>query len=98
MSWNSFKELADQKSQKHKVWQQASESLVLTEANNLLPSVFGVQIDHLAQAVYLKKKVLTIAVLSDDVLAQVERKKIDFINLINQKFAGEVVKDLYFLR
>ncbi|MCB9802445.1 DUF721 domain-containing protein [Candidatus Nomurabacteria bacterium] len=97
MPWDSFKAVASGRVGKNQLWQQATEALVLEKANALLLEFFGQNLDHLARAVYLKKKILTIAILSDQVLADLEIKQSEFIEAINLSFQTEVVRSLYFL-
>lgn len=98
MPWDSFKSVASGRVGKNQLWQQATEALILEKANELLSEILSFEPEHLAQAVYLKNKTLTIAVLSEKILAQLEQKQEELIQKINQEFETEVVLDLYFLK
>jgi hypothetical protein len=97
MSWDSFKNLAQSKIISNKTWQQAKESLVIEYANRLLIESFGDKTEHKAQAVYFKDQILTIAVLSDRMLGELELGKHQFLTAINDHFHKNIVKDLQFL-
>lgn len=97
MSWDSFKEVASGRVNKHQVWRQVTEKLIIQEANNLLHSFFGKTILNTAQAIYFKNKVLNFAILEDKSEQEITAKKEEFIRILNQKFQSEVVEDLYFL-
>lgn len=97
MSWDSFKNLAQQKITNNNTWKQAKESLVIEYANKLLRDSFGEKIENKARAVYFKDHVLTIAVLSDKILGELELSKHQFLTAINAHFHQNTVKDLQFL-
>lgn len=97
MPWNSFKNLAKYKTTHDHTWKQAKDSLIIDNANTLLVQFFGDDVEHKAQAIYFKKKLLTIAILSDDVLQKLIDDKKMFIEAINEYWQQEVVDDLHFL-
>lgn len=92
MSWNSFKDLAQTKATQQPVYQQAQSSLVITEANKLIAELFPASANK-AQAVYLKDKTLTMAVLTDNLAIDLLNKKQDFLQKLNKKFNNTVVDD-----
>lgn len=97
MSWDSFKDVASGRVNKHQVWRQATEKMIIQEANDLLSSFFGTTILNTAQAIYFKNKVLSFAILEDKSEQEITKKRAEFIEALNQKFQAEVVEDLYFL-
>ena len=97
MSWDSFKDVASGRVNKHQVWRQVTEQLIIQEANSLLHSFFGEKILNTAQAIYFKNKVLSFAILAEQSEQDISAKKAEFIQVLNQKFQSEVVEDLYFL-
>lgn len=92
MSWNSFKDLAQTKVKQQPVYQQAQNSLIITEANKLIVELFP-ESKNKAQAVYLKDKTLAIAVLTDDLAINLINKKREFLQSLNKKFDSTVVDD-----
>jgi len=97
MAWNTFKEVANKKLDQQGVWQQAKESLVIEQANSFLLELFGKEINHKAQAIYLKDGILTIAILSDDWQIKIYANKHQFLQVLNNHFHKNIVKDLQFL-
>jgi hypothetical protein len=97
MSWNSFKNLAKQKTYQSHTWRQAKDSLVIEHANKQLLQMLGDQAENKAQVIYFKNKILTIAVLSDEVLARLTEDKEVFIAAINEHWQQSLVTDLHFL-
>ncbi|MBT4349932.1 hypothetical protein HOD19_04130 [bacterium] len=97
MPWNSFKNLAKYKVTHNNTWKQAKDSLVIDSANKLLVQFFDDDVESKAQAIYFKKKLLTIAILSDDILHKLTEDKAMFIEAINAYWQQEVVDDLHFL-
>ena len=91
-----LKDLVKQKFGRQKIYQQAQESLVISEANKLLAEVLP-QAKAGLEAIYLKNKILTVAVLNDDLLPGLKAKKAKFIDKLNGKFTDQVVVDWNFL-
>ncbi len=93
---DQFKDLIQQKFGQQKVYQQAQEGLVLAEANKLLAKLWP-QWQTGLQAVYLKNKIVTIAVLYDEALPDLQQRKSQLIQEVNDKFSAPVIIDWQFL-
>lgn len=97
MSWNSFKDLANQVVTKKGIKTQIQESLVLESANRLLVDFLSGQSKDKMSAVYFKAGVLTIAALDDNFLEKLMTDKDLFIANLNIKLGEEIVVKLNFL-
>ena len=97
MPWDSFKNVAQQKMNSDNTWKQAEDSLVIDQANSFLLELFGKEINHKARAIYLKDGILTIAILSDDWQFKIHANKHQFLQVLNNHFHKNIVKDLKFL-
>lgn len=97
MAWSAFKDLVGEHLQA-KGWQaKVQDALVISEANQIILNFFGVRAHAQARAVYFKDGVLTIAVLSQGLWAELESQKQEFIAIVNDKLSAPVVRDLKFL-
>ncbi|MBT4209818.1 MAG: DUF721 domain-containing protein [Candidatus Komeilibacteria bacterium] len=97
MSWNSFKDLADQVVDKKGIKNQIQESLVLETANKILIDFLSEQTKDKLSAVYFRNGILTIAALDDNLLKQLLNDKDLFITSLNSKLGDNIIEDLNFL-
>ena len=97
MSWNSFKDLADQAMSKKGIKSQIQESLILESANRVLIDILSAKAKDKMSAIYFKNGVLTIAALSDSLLKQLHDDKDLFLASLNSKLGDNIVEDLNFL-
>lgn len=97
MSWNSFKDLANQVVTKKGIKIQIQESLVLESANRLLVDFLSELAKDKMSAVYFKAGVLTIAALDDNFLEKLLKDKDLFITSLNSKLGDDTVAKLNFL-
>lgn len=97
MSWNSFKDLADQAISKKGIKGQIQESLVLESANRVLVDILSEQAKEKMSAVYFRAGILTIAALDDNLLKQLIGDKELFIASLNSKLGDNIIEDLNFL-
>ncbi len=97
MSWNSIKDLAQQRIEDKGMNTKIQESLVIEQANSIVADFFGKEAAKKARAVYFKNGLLTIAVLSRELCTEIESQKGEFINILNHKLAEDIVYDLRFL-
>lgn len=97
MAWNSFKNIADRSLQQKGITTHMQESLIIETANQLLLDIFGEEMKDKVRAVYWSSQILTMAVLSDDVLGQLQAKQVVFIKQLNSKFNSKVVESIKFL-
>jgi len=97
MSWNSFKDLADQVINKKGIKRQIQESLVLEAANRALVYILSSKAKNKMRAVYFRAGVLTIAALDDKLLKQLIRDKDLYIASLNSKLGDNIVENINFL-
>lgn len=97
MSWSAFKDLAQNRLHEKGLHAKMQDSLVISEANHIILNFFGPEAHVKARAIYFKEGVLTIAVLSGSLWAELESQKQEFIVILNDKLSEQVVKDLKFL-
>ena len=97
MSWNSFKDLADQVVDKKGIKNQIQESLVLETANKILIDFLSEQTKDKLSAVYFRNGILTLAALDDNLLKQLLNDKDLFITSLNSKLGDNIIEDLNFL-
>ncbi|HEX9664490.1 MAG TPA: DUF721 domain-containing protein [Patescibacteria group bacterium] len=75
---------------------QIEASLVLEEAGQILYAIFGDKIVNQARPLYVKNKILTIAVLSSIVSQELKLRESEIIDKINKKFEKNLVARLRF--
>ena len=97
MSWSSLKEVVDKSLIRKGLKGQIQESLVLKIANQELLIFFGPEFQDKARAIYFKDGILTMAVLSDKILPEIENSKSNFIKILNNKLDNHLIDDLKFL-
>jgi len=97
MPWFNIKDVANSSLEKKGIKDQLQGSLIIAEANKLLVDFFGEDFQDKARAIYFKEGVLTIAVLSDDLFGQMKSQEEEFIAILNNKFADNIVSTLKFL-
>ncbi|PIR07093.1 MAG: hypothetical protein COV55_01540 [Candidatus Komeilibacteria bacterium CG11_big_fil_rev_8_21_14_0_20_36_20] len=97
MSWQSIKDLANQRLNKKGVYQQAHDFLVVEKANQLIIEFWGEEVRNKVQALYFRNQMLTFAVLEDDWLEKLKNNQTDFINRLNGSLEVKVVESLRFL-
>ncbi|MBU1999153.1 MAG: DUF721 domain-containing protein [Candidatus Omnitrophica bacterium] len=97
MSWTSFKEAAKKSLGEKGISAQLQDSLVMEAANQILAEIIGQDAKDKARAIYLKSQILTIAVLSDDILGIIRSTRQEFLNKLNSRLNDNVVQDIKFL-
>ena len=97
MAWNSFKDVANRSIKRKGISPQIQESLVLETANKLFIDFLGDMAQDKIRALYWKSKILTVAILSDDVLHNLEADKEQFLQQLNKKFGYTIVEDIKIL-
>lgn len=89
-----LKNLIPQALRRNKIAPQVEATLVLKEFNKIAQAVWGEKFNQYAKALYLKDKVLTVAVLSSIMVTEVRLNKNNLINSINTTFGYPAVKDI----
>lgn len=97
MAWAAFKDLAKNHLESRGLQAKVQDALVISEANHIIKNFFGTEAHAQARAIYFKAGVLTIAVLSRGLWAELESQKQEFIIILNDKLSEPVVRDLRFL-
>lgn len=92
-----IKRLIPQALRRNKIEPQIEATLILEEFNKIAEKVWGNKIHEEAKALYVKDRVLTLAVLSSTVASEIRLNKNNIINSINEYFKREVVKDIRIL-
>ncbi len=76
---------------------QVEASLVVSEAKKKLEMIFGKGILNKVQPLYVKEKVLTIAVLSSVVAQEIRFREKDIVETVNKKTTQKVVERIGFV-
>ncbi len=97
MSWTSLKDIADKSLSQRGIKNRIQESWLIQIANEQLFDYFGEVGRDKVRAIYFKEGILTLAVLSDDLLFDIERAKFELIEILNNKLDSDLVNDLRFL-
>ena len=71
-------------------------ALIIKEFEKLVKEAFGSNINKKIKPLYVKDKILRVACLSSVIVQEVNFKKEELIEKINQKFKEEVLKDINF--
>lgn len=92
-----LKNLLPQALKKNKISAQVEASLVLEEFEKAAVKKWGEKIRNEAKAMYLKNKILYVAVLSSVVASELKMHTNYLITLINETTGNETVKDIRLL-
>lgn len=92
-----IKNLIPQALRRNKIEPQIEATLILEEFNKIAERVWGDKIHEETRALYVKDKILTLAVLSSTVASEIRLNKNNILNSINEHFNKEVVKDIRIL-
>jgi hypothetical protein len=76
---------------------KVAASLVCEEFNKVILKMWGEKIDNMASAMYLKNRVLTVAVLSSVIAGELKIRERELVNRLNLKFGRGTVDRLRFL-
>jgi len=79
---------------KNKISSQVEAALVLEEFNKIVIGVWGAKVISDAKALYVKDKILTIAVISPALATEIKLNKNNIIDSINETFGQLVIKDI----
>lgn len=72
-------------------------ALVCDEFNKIILEIWGDKMENMAQAMYLKDKVLSVACLSSVVAQEIKMKEEELLGKLNNKFGSGVVEGLRLL-
>lgn len=97
MTFIPLKNLIPHALRRNKIAPQVEATLVLKEFNKIARLVWGDKINQQAKALYVKNKVLTVAVLSSVIASEIRLNKNNIINSINGSLGQLVVKDIRIL-
>lgn len=97
MGFIQIDKIISRKFGKSPVAKQVTAALVCEEFDKLMLKVIGEKVKNMAQTMYLKDKVLTIACLSPLVAGELKMREEGLVEKVNQKFGQGVVERLRFL-
>ena len=97
MSFIPLKNLLRKTLIKNKISSQVEAALVLEEFNKIVIGVWGPKVISDAKALYVKDKILTLAVISAALATEIKLNKKNIIDSLNDVFDKEVIKDLRIL-
>ncbi len=97
MSFIEISKIINKKFGKSALAKNVTAALVCDEFNKIILEIWGDKMKNMAQAMYLKDKVLTIACLSSVVTQEIKIKEKELISKLNDKFGSGVVERLRLL-
>lgn len=98
MSFTKLGNLMNSKFNQSPLKKKITAALVCEEFDKIMFAVWGEKIKKSAQTMYLKDKVLSVAVLSSVVAQELKLRETELIEKINSKFGERVVERLRFLQ
>lgn len=97
MTFIPLKNLIPHALRRNKIAAQVEATLVLKEFNKIAKTVWGEQVMTDFKPLYVKDKILTIAVISAALATEIRLNKNNIINFINESFNQLVIKDIRIL-
>jgi len=97
MSFINISEVISKKFGKSGLAKSVTAALICDEFNKIVLEIWGGKMENMAQAMYLKDNVLTIACLSSVVTQEIKMKEGELLEKLNDKFGNGVVEKLRLL-
>lgn len=97
MTFTEIGKILDKKYGRSQMAQKVTASLVCEEFDKVVLELWGKKMKNMAQAMYLKNKILTVAVLSPVVAQELKIREKQLVDKLNSKFGRMTVDRLRFL-
>ena len=97
MSFANISDILSKRINKPGLAKQITAALVCEEFDKLIFSTWGDKIKDMAQTMYLKDNILTVACLSSTIAQELKLREGELIKQINDKFGHDVVERLRLL-
>lgn len=94
MSLIPLKNLLPHSLKRNKIFAQVEAVQIIEEFNKIAKLAWGKDVDQEVKALYVKDRVLTVAVLGSVVASEIRLNKGNIINSINEYFSQKVLTDL----
>ena len=97
MTFTEIGKILDRKYGQSQMGKKVTASLVCETFDKMILDIWGKKMENMGQAMYLKNKVLTVAVLSPVVAGELKMRESELVDKLNSKFGQGAVDRLRFL-